>query len=273
MTRCKTIPALALTISVALVGAVDAHPELGVVPSSVAEAKLTLTKEALSSPTHPRHPPGNLRAEDYRRLLEEEGPLILVQFNTLYRNPDRVAAISVYLANADVHLCYPRFGTEEELRASSHTYKRGRLFPVGTIEHDGRLYHGIIRHTRADIRGLVIYLYDGQTGAFVTYSNKQTTRGQRYRDQAFGHFQRHIPRVVYEMCPGFPAAAELGSKINEAQTAWTYPELVAQHPGDRILRPDLIKSPAHEFLTPTIQSSNTRGADGAASGVSRAGDK
>ena len=55
-----------------------------------------------------------------------------------------------------------------------------------------------------------------------------------------GHLQERLPTAVYTLCPDFPAADTFGLEINEAQTAHTYPELVAQDPGQRVLRPDLI---------------------------------
>ena len=45
---------------------------------------------------------------------------------------------------------------------------------------------------------------------------------------------------MYTLCPDFPPAEELGLEINHTQTALTYPELVAQDPGRRVRRPDLI---------------------------------
>ena len=55
-----------------------------------------------------------------------------------------------------------------------------------------------------------------------------------------GHLQERLPASAYTLCPDFPTADTLGLEINEAQTARAYPELVAQDPGQRVLRPDLI---------------------------------
>ena len=55
-----------------------------------------------------------------------------------------------------------------------------------------------------------------------------------------GHLQERLPRAVWTLCPDFPSAEELGVGVNEKQTAITYDRLIAQDPGKRILRPDLI---------------------------------
>ena len=79
-------------------------------------------------------------------------------------------------------------------------------------------------------------IYDGTTGETMTF--------KRYRgfwwDWNEGHLQTRLPAAVWTACPGFPAAAELGVEVNRAQTALRYPELLAQDPGRRILRPDLV---------------------------------
>ena len=51
--------------------------------------------------------------------------------------------------------------------------------------------------------------------------------------------------AVYELYPDFPSPEEPGVEVNEAQTADRYDALVAQDPGQRILRPDLVTESLH----------------------------
>ncbi len=80
------------------------------------------------------------------------------------------------------------------------------------------------------------HLYDGHTGELASFTEWR----RRWWDWQTGHLQRRLPAAVRDLCPGFPSAEELGIGINHAQTALSYDELVAQDPGDRILRPDLM---------------------------------
>ena len=85
-------------------------------------------------------------------------------------------------------------------------------------------------------------------GFGASYHNAETGRivflhrgkNRRWYPRTTGHLQERLPASIYTLCPDFPPAAELGLEINEAQTALTYPELVAQDAGRRVLRPDLI---------------------------------
>lgn len=78
--------------------------------------------------------------------------------------------------------------------------------------------------------------YNGNTGQFamVTYLDGS------WWDFRKGHLQEGIPAVVYDVCPGFPSAASLGTFVNERQTSTNYFELIQQDPGQRVLRPDLV---------------------------------
>lgn len=85
--------------------------------------------------------------------------------------------------------------------------------------------------------------HDAVTGVTVLFMRDLT--GSWYPRET-GHLQDRLPAAVYELCPDFPPAEDLGLDINTAQTGLTYPELVAQDPGRRVLRPDLVSFDAIE---------------------------
>ena len=62
----------------------------------------------------------------------------------------------------------------------------------------------------------------------------------RWWDWDNGHLQERLPAATWTLCPDFPPAEELGVGINHAQTAQSYREMLAQDPGRRVLRPDLV---------------------------------
>ena len=89
---------------------------------------------------------------------------------------------------------------------------------------------------KAEDWGGSIPIYDAKNGGFQTFIFHK----RRWWENETGHLQKNIPAVTYELCPDFPKASKLGMGVNKQQTAKLYSELVEQHPGVRILRPDLI---------------------------------
>ena len=89
--------------------------------------------------------------------------------------------------------------------------------------------------------------YDAKQGRWAAF----TTNAVEWEETSYGHLQYDIPAAVYEACPEFPSAASLGMKINQKQTATTYPELLAQDPGRRVLRPDLVSEQAYGPYDPS----------------------
>jgi hypothetical protein len=81
-----------------------------------------------------------------------------------------------------------------------------------------------------------IPIYNAKNGGFQTFIFHK----RKWWENETGHLQKNIPAVTYELCPDFPKASSLGMGVNKKQTAKLYTELVKQHPGARILRPDLI---------------------------------
>ena len=81
------------------------------------------------------------------------------------------------------------------------------------------------------------YYHNAETGRIVLLDRG---KNRRWYPRNTGHLQERLPASVYTLCPDFPPASELGLEVNHAQTALTYPELVAQDSGRRVRRPDLI---------------------------------
>ena len=79
-------------------------------------------------------------------------------------------------------------------------------------------------------------LYDGETGEAIFYTRNDGV----WWDWNAGHLQERLPASTWTVCPDFPSAEEIGVGVNERQTATTYPELLAQDPGRRVLRPGLV---------------------------------
>lgn len=93
------------------------------------------------------------------------------------------------------------------------------------------------RYNRTDgTTGVQSYQYNGETGQLTGF----TYQSPFWWEGRVGHLQYDLPAMVYTVCPDFPSAASLGVEVNAAQTALTYDALVAQNPGRRVLRPDLV---------------------------------
>ncbi len=85
--------------------------------------------------------------------------------------------------------------------------------------------------------------YNGVTGDLDTFYQE----GTRWLEGHGGHLQARIPAVTWEICPDFPSAESLGAEVNTRQTSRYYNELLAQDPGERILRPQYVNECAHEW--------------------------
>ena len=85
-------------------------------------------------------------------------------------------------------------------------------------------------------RGGLSPLYDAATGEAIFYTKNDGV----WWDWDVGHLQERLPASTWTVCPDFPSSVEIGIDVNARQTATTYPELLAQDRGRRILRPDLV---------------------------------
>ena len=172
-----------------------------------------------------RLPPGNVRAEDMMALV---GGKVMVSriYSTPGQSRDELKIIhigrdGVYtwcstFTDADRH-------TERDQWAAMLWKTRGRTLPL--------------LNPSTGTPGLGLSpLYDADTGEALWF----TRYNRRWWSWDPGHLQERLPAATWTLCPDFPSAESLGIGVNRAQTAHTYRALVAQDPGRRIKRPDLV---------------------------------
>ena len=197
-------------------------------PETVAEAKafIARTRGRQGLPDAP----GNVRAEDYAALL---GDTVMVTNNgrpeTGYGLP--LNRIGVIFTGADGRYVWCK------MRDNGESYVKERRW-VPEMRRLGPGLTPIFDPSPEDTRPIngLSPLYDGATGEAIFY----TPNDGVWWDWDVGHLQERLPAATWTLCPDFPSAEELGVGVNARQTATTYPELVAQDPGRRILRPDLV---------------------------------
>lgn len=196
-------------------------------PQTVAEAKAfimrTRGRKGVSDA------PGNVRAEDYAALF---GDTVFVINNgrpeTGYGLP--LNRTGVIFIGADGRYVWCKMNDEGKSRTIRHRWAPEKrafgpgLTPIFNPNAEGRKLGGLSP------------LYDGATGEAIFY----TPNDGVWWDWNVGHLQERLPASTWTVCPDFPGAEEIGVGVNAKQTATTYPELLAQDPGRRILRPDLV---------------------------------
>lgn len=205
-------------------------------PKTVAEARATLEAYRGSSPFPPeyREQPGNVRAEDLRELF---GNSVLVSEKTLFA-PAEKRRLQIVHTGRDGRVASCQY---ERVRHGMAVYRWS--WRVGKVRTpDGRLSPVVQWDSRSYGRrrgGPLSVLHDGATGE--TFMHFSVGPRYWYWLQWFGgHLQERLPAVTWTLCPNFPSAEKLGVGVNHAQTSVFYDELVAQDPGRRIRRPDLI---------------------------------
>ena len=212
-----------MALAVALALAAGPGQAQGKLPRSVAEARAM----AETSGRRPgfRIPPGNVRAEDYWALFGNTVMVIGVSGATGIASH----ALKVAFIGRDGRYlwCTPR-------REGPYFYGDHNWWPVKT-KQGSRLWPMFANGIREN-PGWFSPLYDAATGDAIWYG---PWRG-RWRAWNIGHHQERLPAATWTLCPDFPSAGELGMRVNQAQTAVTYDALLAQDPGRRILRPDLV---------------------------------
>ena len=203
--------------------------DLDILPQTVAEAKAFIARTRGKKGIVDA--PGNIRAEDYAALF---GDTVFVindgRPETGYSIP--LNLIGVIFIGADGRYLWCKFKKKHgESRTNDRRWAPERrvlgpgLTPIfDPSPHDTRPINGLSP------------LYDGATGEAIFY----TPNDGVWWDWDVGHLQERLPASTWTVCPDFPSAEEIGVGVNARQTATTYPELVAQDPGRRILRPDLV---------------------------------
>ena len=234
-----TIAALAITGLVACTpaprtSAPDPEPaDLRYAPQeSIAEVRVLAAASRYYKMDIDTGPRSNVRTEDLRELFANH---VEVMTYTIQRGRPLIS-ITYYNPDGRVMDCITMPGGGGDysggLRWSAQTLRGpdGQVWPFLSYDYEGRSRPGIVGSSP---------IYDAGTGelAMFTY-NKVHAAG--WTSAGVSHLQKRLPRAVYIVCPDFPAPGALGIGVNEAQTATTYSELVAQDPGRRVLRPDLV---------------------------------
>ena len=173
-------------------------------------------------------PRSNVAAADLPELLAGN-VLVGYWFSSGFQQGKRALSLSVKIWTDDGHFHqYSRktpwpgaYGTGD-LTVAVKSDSHGRVWP--SLEMD----YGFGPVSKS-------LLYDGPTGDAVRFSYIAPREEWMFLP---GHLQRRLPAAVRRLCPDFPSAESLGLEVNTAQTAVFYDDLVAQHPGERILRPD-----------------------------------
>ena len=218
---------LLLTTTIGVIAHSDRGEER---PQAYAEASIPWTKQELSKEQRFRHPPGNVRAEDMRPLFS--GTVLVIDRGGKFSTVSGVGnhALGVTFIGIDGLYVWCSYGN-----TSDYYHRENRWAPV-KVKHAGTLFPRFDPAIDNENPYGLSPLYDGDTGQIVWYRH----RDRKWHTWDPGHVQERLPRAVYTLCPEFPSPEELGVGVNEAQTAITYDKLIAQDPGRRVLRPDLI---------------------------------
>lgn len=206
-------------------------------PKTVAEAKEQLEAYRGSAPFPPNYlqQPGNVRVDGLRELLAGS---VLVSEKTLFAPSRKDKRLQIVFTGADGRVASCQY---ERIRHGMAVY-RWSWRPGKLRSRDGMLrpvVHWNSRSYGGNRGGPLSVLHDGATGeTFMHFS--VGPRHWRWLQWFGGHLQERLPAVTWTLCPDFPSAEKLGVEINLAQTALVYEELVAQDPGRRIRRPDLL---------------------------------
>jgi hypothetical protein len=173
---------------------------------------------------------GNVEAGDMYTLLA--GNVFVRQLEDADRHSSDVMTLQVtYYKSDGTTVSCSAFDGYVDGKTGTAKWK-----PV-TVEHKGdRERYPLIEVEAADGTSYGLLKYDGATGAYDIFGS---IRG-KWRHVLTGHIQSDIPAAVYSMCPDFPSAESLGTRVNTKQTSTNYRAMVAQDPGKRVLRPDLV---------------------------------
>ena len=240
----KSATPLAAALLAAAIPAGGVHAAEPPAPTSVAEAKALFESHNRDRllPRGPEHsvPPANVSAEDLGELLAGS---VSVSRDVEFNKPERDLHIVFTGSDGDVVTCH--------LDGVGSPVKRWSWAP-GSVRGDDGTVWPVVRwqaRTRGGGKGPLSLLHDGETGEVVWHSDPEgwNLTGRLAWVQRFnGHLQERLPAATWKLCPDFPSAESLGVEVNSAQTATDYGRLVAQDPGRRIRRPDLVSADAAE---------------------------
>ena len=222
------LSALAACAQTSLPGTPQGDYDPASLPQTVAEAKVIIVRSRGKKGF--ADPPGNVRSEDMRALFGD-AVFVINDGRPELGFDTPLNRIGVIFIGADGRYVWCKTRSDWKTRTSDiHwlAFKRARgpgmtpiLDPTSTGKPNGP--------------GLSP-LYDGETGEAIFYTRHDGV----WWDWNAGHLQERLPASTWTVCPDFPSAEEIGVGVNERQTVTTYPELLAQDPGRRILRPGLV---------------------------------
>lgn len=202
---------------------------------SVAEVKAMIRANGGRKSFQDSGPRSNVRADDLRALLADR---VVVGYWSSSGFQGGKRALSLFVA---VHSGDGRWRTC--IKPIREFLRKGRWSTRTTPGPDGQVWPSVAFGDRL-ASSLSTYLYDPVTAEVAIFSQGRERTEPRRKTRRWilrvGHVQERLPRATYDMCPNFPSPEALGLEVNEAQTAHFYDDLVAQDPGQRVLRPDLV---------------------------------
>ena len=199
---------------------------------SVAEVKAMIRANRGDTPFLDSGPRSNVRAADLHALLADR---VVVGYWTSsgFQGGKRAQELFVAVHRSDGRIVSCIKPIREMISRSAWSTRTvpgpdGQVWPMVAVPS----------------RGLWTYLYDSGSGEVAVFRSGRERTHDRRKDRRWvlwvGHVQERLPRAAYKMCPNFPSPERLGLEVNEVQTAHFYDDLLAQDPGRRILRPDLV---------------------------------
>ena len=173
---------------------------------------------------------GNVEAADMYTLLA--GSVFVRQLEDADRHSSEVMTLQVTFFKKDgtTATCAASDGYVDGVTGSA------KWKPVTVENERDRERYPLMEVTAIDGTGYGLHRYDAKNGSYEHFAS---IRG-KWRHISTGHIQSDIPAAVYTMCPDFPSAESLGTRVNTKQTSTNYRAMVAQDPGERVLRPDLV---------------------------------
>ena len=240
MTQITLSATLAAAFGIAAATGATAHSDRGEKrPKTYAEAVIGETQQELKQEPRFRHPPGNIRAEDMMALFGNR--VVVIDHGAKFsRVGASEHALKVVFIGRNGRYLFCGYDENFEYFFEDDHWAPVKVKHAGTLQH---MMNVAVQNDFDPKRPGISPLYDGATGEIVFYRKRKT-----WHTWDPGHLQERLPRAVWTLCPDFPSAEELGVEVNEAQTAVTYDRLIAQDPGRRVLRPDLITPDPTEVI-------------------------
>lgn len=170
--------------------------------------------------------------EFYQNVMENDLVALLGGHVWVMTGVSNVVGLRLYLADGRLIQCYAGEGGKPK----SDGFGEIRWEGVRINKKSTRVTYPLLKGIGPNSAGYISLKYVPETGAIYGYSYWK----RHWWEDKTGHLQEDLPAVTYTLCPGFPPAESLGLKVNRKQTSPFYSELVAQDPGRRVKRPDLV---------------------------------